>query len=214
MTSPDPDRYFVEAATAYVRGALGLADALPVQETLAAGRGAGLRLHRFKRGELPRVARVLGVLRGLWPQDLLDVGSGRGTFLWPLLEDRADLSVTSLERSRVRAAQLAAVSRGGVGRLRVLHGDVARTPLERGAVEGATALEVLKHLPDPAAAARELVRVARRFVIASVPSKPDDNPEHLHLFSPGDLEQLFLSAGARRVDVEHVLNHRVAVVLL
>ena len=214
MSSPDPDRYFVELATAYVRGELGLDSSVSPEEAFAAGRGAGLRLYRFKRGGLPRVSRVLGLLRGLWPSDLLDVGSGRGTFLWPLLDERADLRVTTLERSPLRAAQLAALTRGGVARLQVLFGDVARAPLAEDSVDGATALEVLEHLVDPAAAARELVRVARRFVLVSVPSKPDDNPEHLHLFSPGDLEQLFLSAGARRVDVEHVLNHRVAVVLL
>jgi hypothetical protein len=32
---------------------------------------------------LPRVRKVLGVLRGVHPANLLDVGSGRGAFLWP-----------------------------------------------------------------------------------------------------------------------------------
>ena len=214
MTSPDPERYFVEPAAAYARGALGLGPAARAEEALGAARRAGLRLYRFKRGALPRVQRVLGLLRGLWPSELLDVGSGRGAFLWPLLAEREDLPVTSLERCPLRAAQLAAVSRGGLPRLRVLRGDVTRAPLAADSCDGASALEVLEHLQDPAAAARELVRVARRFVVVSVPSKPDDNPEHLRLFSPDDLERLFKDAGARRVDVEHVLNHRLAVVLL
>jgi len=211
MTSPedssiDPERYHLEPLWAYVRGALG-PDATPTQ-----ARAAGLRIHRFKRTHLARVERVLGLLRGLWPSQLLDIGSGRGAFLWPLLEAFPELQVTSLERSELRAGQLAQVRRGGIERYSVLGADVCAAPLRDGACEGVTALEVLEHLVDPRPAARELVRVARRFVIASVPSKPDDNPEHLRVFSVADLERLFLEAGAARVQIQHVLNHRIALV--
>tara|TARA_R110002072_G_scaffold27258_3_gene88813 strand:+ start:2658 stop:3299 length:642 start_codon:yes stop_codon:yes gene_type:complete len=202
----DPERYHQEPLWAYVRGAGGPA------ATPAAARAAGLRVHRFKRTHLPRVERVLGLLRGLWPSRLLDIGSGRGTFLWPLLEALPQLQVTSLERSALRAGQLAQVRRGGIERLSVLGADVCATPLQDGSCEGVTALEVLEHLADPRPAARELVRVAQRFVIASVPSKPDENPEHLRVFSVADLEELFGEAGAARVQVQHVLNHRIALV--
>lgn len=212
MTSPDPtlpnpERYHLEPLQAYVRGALG------PDATVAEARAAGLRVHRFKRTRLPRVERVLGLLRGLWPGRLLDVGSGRGAFLWPLLEAFPELRVDSLERSPLRAAQLAQVRRGGLERLEVLQADVCASPLRDKSYEGVTALEVLEHLPDPHAAARELVRVARRFVLVSVPSKPDDNPEHLRVFSVSDLEALFTQAGAARVQIQHVLNHRIALVL-
>lgn len=213
MTQPDLSadpgaRYHREPLAAYLRASLG------PQAGLREARASGLRVHRFKRAPLVRCERVLGLLRGLWPADLLDVGSGRGAFLWPLLEAFPELRVTALERSAQRAEQLARVSRGGLERLQVLQGDVSRAPLGSDAVEGATALEVLEHLEDPGRAARELVRVARRFVLASVPSKADDNPEHIQLFSANDLEALFLEAGARRVQVQHVLNHRIALATL
>jgi len=48
-------------------------------------------------------------------------------------------------------------------------------------------------------------------VVASVPSHEDDNPEHLHLFDGKHLERLFREVGARRVTIDHVLNHIVAV---
>ena len=117
------------------------------------------------------------------------------------------------QRCPRRCAGLGAVARGGRPRglaLAVVRARAEALPLAPGAVDGALALELLEHLPDPDRAARELLRVARRFVLVSVPSKPDDNPEHLRVFSPAALEALFVRAGARRVSIEHVLDHRLA----
>lgn len=58
------------------------------------------------------------------------------------------------------------------------------------------------------------MRVAKRFVIISVPSKPDDNPEHIHLFSEDILKNMLTNAGAARVSFESVLNHIIAIALL
>src|SRR4051794_20000367 len=97
------DRYFAELAGAFVRGRLGAGDG----DDVARGLAAGLRLHKFKRNaELPRVRRVLGLLRGLAPSSLLDVGSGRGTFLWPLLDALPELPVVAVDRDARRAADL------------------------------------------------------------------------------------------------------------
>lgn len=211
----DDERYHLDFATAYVRGRIPGLEDLPAGDVLHAGREAGLRLHRFKRTSgLQRVRKVLGILRGLAPADLLDVGSGRGAFLWPLLDAFPGLPVRVAEIDEQQADQLDAVSRGGIDRLQVHRADVTDLPLDDGSVDVATVLEVLEHLTEPARAAAELVQVARRFVVASVPSKPDDNPGHIQLFDERSLPCLFLDAGARRVEVQHVLNHRIAVVAL
>lgn len=76
------------------------------------------------------------------------------------------------------------------------------------AFDTVTALEVLEHLAAPQQAARHLLRLARRFVVASVPSKLDDNPQHVQFLSRDAFRALFEDAGARSVDVDHVLNHR------
>jgi hypothetical protein len=86
----EEDRYFVRPATAFVLGkrAMGAEVELPPalvdrscdaltedqqRQVIDAGLTAGLRLHKFKRTMgLARVERVLGILRGLAPECLLD----------------------------------------------------------------------------------------------------------------------------------------------
>lgn len=206
-------RYFTRLAAAYVRGKLGReAGRLSPEELIAEGLAAGLRLHKFKRNaELPRVRKVLGILRGLAPSSLVDVGSGRGTFLWPLLDAFPELTVTAVDIDPARVADIDAVREGGLSNLRALRADAEALGLEDRHADVLTALEVLEHLASPAKAAAEAVRVARDYVVASVPSKEDDNPEHVHLFDRRGFERLFLEAGARSVKVDYVLNHMLAV---
>lgn len=211
--APDADRYFLALGAAFARGRLPelarLDDAAAFEEASA----RGLRMHKFKRStELPRVRRVLSTLAGLAPDSLLDVGSGRGVFLWPLLDAFPELAVTAIDVDPQRASDLQAVSRGGIGRLSAAQMDATALAFEADRFDGVTMLEVLEHMPEPARAAREAMRVARRFVLASVPSKEDDNPEHIHLFDRDAFGRLF--DGARSVKVDYVLNHIVALALL
>jgi ubiquinone/menaquinone biosynthesis C-methylase UbiE len=159
---------------------------------------------------LPRVRRVLGMLRSLAPQDLLDIGSGRGVFLWPLLDAFREMPVLALDRHPRRAEDLHAVARGGIARLTAIRGDGCRLPLADRSVDVVAILEVLEHLTRPARAVAEAVRVARRAVVISVPSKEDDNPEHIHLFTRDSLNDLFRAVGMRRVHFDGVLNHLLA----
>ncbi|MEM9073112.1 MAG: class I SAM-dependent methyltransferase [Myxococcota bacterium] len=209
----DRSTHYLTFATAYARGALALPRAMPDESVLARAKEAELRLHRFKRNAaLPRVRRVLGILRALNPTSLVDLGPGRGTFLWPCLDAFPSLHVLCVEQSEVRCEQLEALRAGGVDRVNVLRHDITTpTSLSDGAADVVTALEVLEHVSDPRPAARELVRLATRFVVVSVPSTPDDNPEHLRLFTPWSLEALLREAGATRVQIDHVPRHMIAV---
>src|SRR5205807_10143920 len=183
------------------------------EDVVQRGLNEKLRLHRFKRtADLPRVRKVLGILRGLDPETVLDIGSGRGVFLWPLLDAFPSLSVIATDRSAPRVANLQAVVSGGITRLTPLLVDAHRLGLADDSVDVVTFLEVLEHLARPAVALAEALRVARRFVVLSVPSKADDNPEHIHLFTRASLEKLLHAAGAARVSWDGVLNHLIAVV--
>lgn len=226
---PDPDRYFPRLAAAFVRGRYALGAAFALQDSLRAkrlddlsgqeltrvfqcGLDAGLKLHKFKRTMgLARVRRVFGVLRSLAPETVLDIGTGRGVFVWPLLDEFPTLPVTAIDRDPERARDLEAVRLGGIERLAAYEMDATDLKLDPDSFDVATLLEVLEHVPEVDRAVAEAVRVARRFVVVSVPSKPDDNPHHLHLLDEKRLRKLFSAAGVSRMKCDYVSGHIVAV---
>src|SRR5258708_7936352 len=154
-------RFYLEPAAAFVRHTLPYAPDGAPEKLVQVGLQEGLRLHRFKRtADLPRVRRVLGILRGLGPDSVLDVGSGRGVFLWPLLDSFPGVPVVAIDRNNHRVAHLEAVAVGGVTRLRPLVADIHRLGVADKSVDVVTFLEVLEHLERPAVALAEALRVA------------------------------------------------------
>jgi hypothetical protein len=210
---PHLDRYYLALGAAFARSRLGDMTTSGDAAALREGLVRGLPMHKFRRLDdrlMARIRCVLALLAELAPATLLDVGSGRGAFLWPLLDAFGDLAVTAIDLDERRATDLAAFAHGWLPRLAVLPMDATSLRYDDDAFDGATVLEVLEHLPDPRLAASEAVRVARRFVIASVPSRPDSNPGHVHLFDRVTLTALFTSAGARAVWLEEVPGHLIA----
>lgn len=225
----DPSAYFLRTAASFVRGRALRGDLIELTDEqrdapladlsddqlrsiFEAGVVAGLKLHKFKQTMgLARVRRVFGALRALAPAELLDVGSGRGTFLWPLLHEFPALAITAIDQDERRAGDLECVRVGGVDRLKTAQMDVTNLEFDDGEFDVITVLEVLEHIPAALQAVAEVVRVARRFVVLSVPSKPDDNPEHIHLFDESRIRELFAAANVHRLRVDYVLNHIVVV---
>ena len=172
------------------------------------GRKAGLKLYRFKSHEtLPRVHKVLGFLKGVQPESLLDVGSGRGVFLFPFLKAFPWVPVTSVDLLEHRVQLLSSIARGGVDNLTALRQDICTWDMPDNSFDVVTLLEVLEHIPDVESAVRAAVRLARRYVIVTVPSKPDDNPEHIHLLTKERLTDLFTRAGCSHLHFDGVNGH-------
>lgn len=216
----DSQRCDYAMMSAYVRGALKEKDHPLLKKPLDAlddadraallslAREEGLKLHYFKRfEELPRVRMVMGFLRAVRPESLLDVGSGRGVFLFPFLREFPDTPVTSLDILDRRVDMLRAIHDGGVKNLTALRQDICAWDAPDASFDVVTLLEVLEHIPDAEAAVQNAVRLARRFVVLTVPSKPDDNPEHIHLFTKASLTALFSAAGCQRLRFDGVPGH-------
>jgi len=173
-----------------------------------AGQAAELKLYRFKdHTDLPRVQKVLGFLRAIWPESLLDVGSGRGVFLFPFLKNFPGVPVTSLDLLDYRVEFLNDVRLGGIDQLTALNENICRWQMPDKSFDVVTLLEVLEHIPDVAEAVRAAVRLARRYVVVTVPSKPDNNPEHIHLLTKDVLTDLFGQAGCTRLKFDGVPGH-------
>ena len=175
-----------------------------------------MKMHYFKvKEDLPRVKLVLSFLQGIVPagqcNSLLDVGSGRGVFLFPLLRDFPELEVTSLDILPHRVALHECLNVGGITNLHPLLENICTWDAPDKSFDVVTMLEVMEHIPDTQTVVRNAIRLARNYVIVSVPSKPDDNPEHIHLFSNEDLKNHFLNAGCSKVKFMSVTNHRVMI---
>lgn len=178
-----------------------------------------MKLHYFKdKAPLGRVSVVLGFLRGIIfggeCKNLLDVGSGRGVFLFPLLNEFPNLNVTSIDILPYRTELLNCLKDGGIKNLHPYNADICNWDYPRKTFDVVTALEVLEHIPDTDSAVKNIVGLAKKYVVVSVPSKSDNNPEHIHLFSNGDLEDVFKRHGAKKVKFISVTNHRVMVACL
>lgn len=173
------------------------------------GEKIGLKLYYFKKSDrqLPRVNKVLGFLKGIYFESLLDVGSGRGVFLIPFLEEFPYIQTTSIDILDKRIELLSDLKNGGIENLSVEKANICLQPYPDDSVDVVTLLEVLEHIPDVAAAIKAAVNMAKKYVVVTVPSKEDNNPEHIHLLTKEKLTCYFKACGAGKLSFDGVPGH-------
>lgn len=160
----------------------------------------------FKRRLLPRVKKPLGMIKGLCPASILDIGYGRGAFLYPLLEQNPNTYITILDNDPFKISILNQLN--SITNLHPVLGDINSLPFEDDFFDVVTALEILEHQENPYLTAKEILRVAKNFVIISVPSKPDNNPQHLHLLKQKDVQNMF----NKKVSFNWVNGHMIVLI--
>ncbi len=179
------------------------------KELIEHGEKVGIKLYYFKNSDrqLPRVNKVLGFLKGIYFESLLDVGSGRGVFLLPFLDEFPYIQVNSIDILDKRIELLSDLSNGGIDRLNVKKADLCEQPYPDQSVDVVTLLEVLEHIPNVEKAIRSAVNMARKYVVVTVPSKEDDNPEHIHLLTKEKLTKFFNACGVKKLSFNGVPGH-------
>lgn len=180
-----------------------------LNEIMDAGVKSRQKLYPFKRdkAELPRVRRVMSFLHGIEFETLLDVGSGRGVFLLPFMAEFPEAKITSLDLLEKRVAFLNELSAGGYSRLTAMQKNLCDQPFPEDSFDVVTLLEVLEHIPEVDKAIAAAVKMAKQYVVVTVPSKPDDNPEHIHLLTKDILTDLFHRAGCDKLHFGGVEGH-------
>ncbi len=151
---------------------------------------------------------VVRLVKTTGASHILDAGCGEGFTLHELHADGiqaamlgADLSHTALAWNRANQMSPSPL----------IIADVRHLPFSPNKFDLVICLEVLEHVPDATAGLSELLRVARDYVLVSVPHEPffrganllrgrylrrlGNNPEHLHTYSGHALRRL-LSAQA------------------
>ncbi len=187
---------------------LNLLDESDYQALDEIGKSKKLKLYYFKEKEdLPRVKIVLGFLRNIYPKTLLDVGSGRGVFLFPLLRDFPNIKVTSIDILEKRIELLNYLKTGGIANLNPVFGDICDVHFDDNSFDVVTLLEVLEHIPNVEKAVEKAVRLAKDFIVVTVPSKEDDNPEHIHLLTKDLLTKMFNNYGVTSLKFGGVNGH-------
>ena len=176
----------------------------------------------FAAGSVHEGDKVIDLGTGTGIIPLLLAGrwkSTEGAFDTPLRGTQApQVTFTGLEvqeASADMAAQSVALN-GLEGQIQILQGDLkeADNLFPRHSFDVITMLEVLEHIPEVEQAVRAAVRMARQYIVITVPSKPDNNPEHIHLLTKEKLSQMFGAAGCTRLHFDGVEGHLFMVAVL
>lgn len=148
------------------------------------------------------------------PAELLEVGAGEGFLLDKIHQQHPNVRLKGLDL----IPEFVAESRRLFPHLDVQVGDIYRINEPDHSWDVVVASEVLEHLEKPAHALRELQRVAKRYVVLSVPWEPyfrlgnfvrggylttwGNHPEHINHWSAGGFGRFVGST----MKVEHVIR--------
>jgi ubiquinone/menaquinone biosynthesis C-methylase UbiE len=143
------------------------------------------------------------------PRSLLDVGCGEGVLVHEWAKRLGDKRVVGIDLPDEKlAAEQATRSRPN---LEYLTMKAENLPFADDEFDVATAIEVLEHVPDPEHTVAEMARVAKRWVLVSVPREPiwrivnmargayikdlGNTPGHLNHWSTRSFKQLLSKHG-------------------
>ena len=152
-----------------------------------------------------RLRRVLPATAGSY-RTILDAGCGSGVFSFELAKRHPEAQVTGVELEPELVARANEIARRAhLANCRFQQGDVTKLDFDD-EFDLVTATEVLEHVSDPELVLTEMARVARGYLLVSVPREPlwralnvvrgayvrelGNTPGHLNHWSRGAFEAL------------------------
>jgi 2-polyprenyl-3-methyl-5-hydroxy-6-metoxy-1,4-benzoquinol methylase len=140
------------------------------------------------------------------------LGFGRGKFLYPFLEEFGNYNITALEQNE-KAIEEASTLQKSYNKMVLVNDNFFNNNYLDKTFHTITALEIMEHIEDTELFIDECVRLAYEWLILSVPSKEDDNPQHIHFFTEDKVNKLFIKYNLTP-KYEYVLNHMIIKVKL
>lgn len=116
---------------------------------------------------IDRIGRYLSLIEAREPT-ILDAGCGEGFIDALLMEKFAYTNLVGLEY----ADEAIKIAKQINPEVRYIQGDITKMPFQDHAFDIVISTEVLEHLEEPGIALKELIRVAKKFVLITVPHEP------------------------------------------
>jgi ubiquinone/menaquinone biosynthesis C-methylase UbiE len=114
------------------------------------------------------LATIIREAKNINPKQVLDAGCGEGFILDRLYKANIGTKLIGIDFSK-QAIEIAKRERP---HLDIRHGNIYELPFKDNTFDLVLCCEVLEHLTDPEKALAEIQRVAKQYVILSVPNEP------------------------------------------
>ena len=111
---------------------------------------------------------LISLAKPLSPKNILDAGCGEGFTMHNLVKNKIGQTVTGIEFSN----EAITLGKKLFPTLDFKQGSAYELPYKDNSVDLVVCTEVLEHLEDPKKGLEEALRVAKRYVIISVPNEP------------------------------------------
>jgi SAM-dependent methyltransferase len=181
------------------------------------------KLYRFKRNDLtllPRVKEILGMIHCFQYDidSIVDFGSQRGALLFPLIDNFPGIKITGVDLANdietfLKPLEYSSTNENGYN-FKFIKADITQQikDIPDKSADIVIASEILEHLEEPIKAIKEAKRIAKQYIIITVPSKPDDNPEHIQYFKVEDMLKLLEINDLNSVNVHLNSNYNLFLV--
>jgi len=199
------NRYYFPLLLKYLEKTFPREDSLSNEEYVSQSskENQGSKIHLFKRTDLqtlPRVKEIIGIIKGLYLESIVDFGSQRGALLFPLIDKFPEADIVGVDLDSEVYEML---SKLNSNHFNMIQADITKPieGLKSKSVDLVIISEVLEHLEEPLLALQEAARITSQYLIVTVPSKPDDNPEHIQFFEVDDMVTLIKKSGFKKINV-------------